>query len=506
MHPKNIAIVTASCLAIAHVGQARAACPTEDFERFALGTVITTQVPGVTFSTVGNSCGSSSPIRMVVASPSGGTSSGTKALRIQGGCPDFSIDYLRMVFARPQRELEFTVGDGPINLTIRVYANTSGGAPIRTIPVTAGAGVHYLVRIPPFGATFRRVEIEDNISLFEAIDDLTYNIDSTPPNVEFTAPGFDACVCDSVSVQGTACDPDGDYGSDRLEWRAVNSDGPWTLSQTFTSPVCSNGTLYSWNANAPGITEGHYYLRSTVENACGLSDTDIATVYVSKNFNLSAGAFRTPVDSALIGGEACLDGSIGDRCFSHYTVEYRAVGSSTWIPVDAAHPTYTSPVSNDPFALWDTRALPDGDYEVRVTGADICGHATSIVRSFSLDNTAPDAVITEPLNCDFVDGLVTFRGSASDANLQSWVLEWYDAAGGHTGSGLPGWVTINSGTTDVVNGVLGVWDTDFVPDCAHAVRLRVSDHAQVGRASCDFTSHQSVYQLALNVGQVCPTK
>jgi len=93
----------------------------------------------------------------------------------------------------------------------------------------------------------------------------------------------------------------------------------------------------------------------------------------------------------------------------------------------------------------------------------------------------------------------------TDAHLASWVLQWFDTTGDYTGSGTQGWVTINSGTGPVSDGVLGVWDTDGLPRCAYAVRLLVSDQTLVGSASCSFGGQGVAYQLALNVGLYCPT-
>src|SRR5262245_51355962 len=109
---------------------ALAECPVIDFEGYALNTVITNQIPGVTFSVTPQTCPSTTSMRVV--SPSGGTSSGTKALRISTGCPDFSDEWVRMVFAAGQSEVRFKLGDGPNTVTIRLFSTTSGGTAFST--------------------------------------------------------------------------------------------------------------------------------------------------------------------------------------------------------------------------------------------------------------------------------------------------------------------------------------------------------------------------------------
>ncbi|MBN2506276.1 MAG: hypothetical protein JXQ71_06240 [Verrucomicrobia bacterium] len=106
---------------------AQAGCTTIDFEDQAVGSVVTTDYPGVTFSVLPQTCGGSPILYMRIANPAGnGTSSGTRCLRIPTGCPDFSDDYLRMVFAAPQSKVTFTLGDYTGTYHIRYYTNTTG--------------------------------------------------------------------------------------------------------------------------------------------------------------------------------------------------------------------------------------------------------------------------------------------------------------------------------------------------------------------------------------------
>ena len=94
---------------------------TIDFEDYAVGTIITNQYDGVTFSAPPDSCGGSPPVRPIIVTPNGGTSSPTRGLSVQTGCPDFSPDFLRMIFDQPQGEVTFTVGDSPGTHQVRAY-------------------------------------------------------------------------------------------------------------------------------------------------------------------------------------------------------------------------------------------------------------------------------------------------------------------------------------------------------------------------------------------------
>jgi hypothetical protein len=91
---------------------ALADCPPIDFEDLAVGTAVTNQYPGVTFSVLPQSCNNAPTLHMRIANAlPGGTSSGAQALEIDTGCPDFSPDYLRMRFEDLQRQVSFYVGE-----------------------------------------------------------------------------------------------------------------------------------------------------------------------------------------------------------------------------------------------------------------------------------------------------------------------------------------------------------------------------------------------------------
>jgi hypothetical protein len=380
---------TAGALAITASGAAQ--CITYDFDDLAVGTIVSTQYDGVVFSAVPGSCGGGNPDPVIVV-PASGTSSPTRALGIGTGCPDFSPDYLRMVFDDTQREVTFSLGEqvsSGVTFTIRAY--NAAGVLISTQSAACGAGVFRLVRIAAGTAIIKRVEVESVIGLFETIDDLSFARDDTPPTARIDSPPWNSCECGTVIVSGLACDTDGEYGSDRLEYRLVGAapDDPWTLIGTFTSPVCTPGTLYSWNTAA--VPHGWYLLRLTVENACGLVSTAITAVIVDKQFGDVT--ITAPAAEATVCGEVVIQGSAQDACsacFSFYRVDYGPSLAGPWTPVDPAHPTYDSIVIDGNLASWDTEDLgvADGDWVIRVMGTDVCGNTATEYVSVTLDNGA----------------------------------------------------------------------------------------------------------------------
>ncbi len=317
--------------------------------------------------------------------------------------------------------------------------------------------------------------------------------ESTPPVAELTQPPElgAGCLCTYVSIQGTANDPDGTFEQYTLDYRPVGG-AVWTLIATSTTPVIA-GFLATWNTT--DLSQGYYVLRLTVTNTCGLTSTAERTVFIDQGFDSLD--FRYPPDGSIVSGNICLDGTVFDSwCFWYYTAEYRPSGG-TYTPVDPMQPIYATSVVNDPFAFWDTRRLelPDGDYDLRVTGVTTCGNPAIDARTVTLDNTAPVAAITSPLNCDRVSGLVQVIGTAADAHLLGWALQY-------TGGNTNGWVTIAAGNTSIINGLIATWDVSGLPACAYTLRLLATDSA-IPDCGSPFRA-QAEFLVSVEVGLVTP--
>jgi len=312
--------------------------------------------------------------------------------------------------------------------------------------------------------------------------------DTTPPVVDITSPTSFACGCLNITISGTASDPDGEYLGDVLEYRRSDQN-EWTVAGT--SNVPRTGTLYTWNTAA--LTEGYYFVRVTGRNECNVSTSDTVMVRVNKYFDTIE--LRSPPNAAVLGGTVCFDGTAYENnCFDYYTVMYRPAGGGAFAPVDPASPTYNSTVINDPLASWNTAsgptAVPDGNYLVRLRGHDTCGYTKEETHTVTIDNTAPVAQLRGALQCSSFGGVIQIVGTANDANLAGWSLAY-------TGGDATGWVTIASGNTPVINGVLANWDTSGLRKCAYTLRLSVTDRANV---SCSGDPHRSDYYASLGVG------
>jgi len=369
----------AAALALCFSGGAWAQCSTIDFDDYAVGTEITSQYEGVTFSAPPGSC--SWPIYPIIVEPGDGTTSGTKALGIMTGCPDFSPDYLRMVFDEPRNYVTFTLGEQvSTGVSFYVRGYTEAGDIIFAQTYETGAGVYHLVQVgaPDWPAKLKRIEIESPMEFFECIDDLNFSHDTTAPTAQIDSPTHADCLCEpSVIVTGIACDFDGDYDRDRLEYRPVGAPpgSDWTfIDEVVGSPVCDPGNLYTWwLADVPS---GWHYLRLTVINACGLETTDTVTVYVDKAFGTIN--IDYPQKGDTICGEVEIKGTVNDgcgKCFDYYIVQYKPTSGGSWKDVDPAQPKYDTIVIDGDLAVWDTTKVPDDEYVIRVHGWDDCGNS-----------------------------------------------------------------------------------------------------------------------------------
>lgn len=91
-----------------------------------------------------------------------------------------------------------------------------------------------------------------------------------------------------------------------------------------------------------------------------------------------------------------------------------------------------------------------------------------------VDGSAPVATITAPSAGGWVSGNLPVEGTADDAySFHEYVLEYGE------GAAPSSWIKIGStGTSPVVAGVLGAWDTTTVTDGPYTLRLTVMDRAR----------------------------
>jgi len=330
------------------------------------------------------------------------------------------------------------------------------------------------------------------------IDNVAYTCDpcdaSTDPISQISSPVNGECVCDPATVTGSAYDPEEGLGQWSLEYRELLNPA-WNSIVSGTSPVI-NGTLGTWNTGA--LSEGYHLLRLRTVNACGDDSDDIVAVKIDNLFE--SFAVSGPAASGVYGRNICIYGTAWDSCFDSYTVDYRVAGSlNPFAPVDPVNPIHTATKINQNLAVWDTQgqSIPDGNYEIMTEGITHCGNTATDLRTITVDNTPPTAVITSPVNCDCVEPnvqVVSVFGTAFDDNMDSWSLQY---AGGSANN----WITIASGSSNVINDKLGDWNIQGLGECCYVLRLVVRDKSIL---DCNGAiNHVSTFHTLISLG-CCP--
>ena len=449
-----------------------------DFEDFDEDEIITSQIPGVDFEVIGNDS-----VGLHIEKEDWYYNDfPSKVLMIDTHPQGFSPDYFQMIFDKPQYQVRFNLGPATGWYYIRAYNAASGGTQILfkavNIKGDVFTGTQQPITLSRSSGDIKRVVVKGQDDIYEAIDDLSFGLDPTPPEVLVDLPGNGDCVSDIVSVQGFLCDPDGEFDRDRLEYRRVHPepDDDWILVREFVnSAVCSSGDLYSWDTRNSEIIDGVYLLRVTAINGCGLSSSREIMVYVSNEFdNID---IQSPESKDIVGGDICFEGTVWDwNCFDNYTVRYRPTGGAFWSPVDSV-PSYDTTRTNQPFADWNYPSdLTDGIYEIQVTGTTTTGKTLSKSQKLVLDNTPPTAIIDSPDSCTDPGELVTIMGTAHDENLREWRLDYWNPV-------TEEWDPIKTSKVSVVKGLLATWTRGSADGCPDVLRLKVWDEARVNPCS-----------------------
>ncbi len=494
----KLTMATSLWVSLAAVSPVFSQCPTIDFDDLAVGTVVTSQYDGVTFS--GRDTDGTSGVNPIIYNPSGGTTSEPQCLSARGdSLNEFSFEFLRLVFDIDQTEVTFNmgvrVGCAPTDtVQVRWYDAAGVQVGLRNVPVNGDLVERVLVAVRIERALgFRRIEIEAGAAgncaaRFELIDDLTFTADSTAPQAAIATPVHRACICEtSANVIGTALDLDGDFAGYTLHYQQENDVDEFHLIAVDDVSVFNN-VLGAWN---PPNVQDFYNLKLTAFNGCGVTTEDRHRVFVDVGFD--SVLVRSPAEGLIAGRTVCFDGTVWDHCSGNFTVDFQPAAGGPFRPVNSVSPPW---VQLEPFAAWNTlmgpAAAPDGDYRVRIQGIDFCGHSTTVTRNVTIDNASPIAIITAPASCGCVNGIVDILGSALDAHLDSWSLSY-------TGGDAHGWVPIPgaAGNAPVDNGLLGTWDTRGLRPCCYTIRLHVTDRALV---DCQWP-HESDFYVSLDVGQ-----
>ncbi len=104
-------------------------------------------------------------------------------------------------------------------------------------------------------------------------------------------------------------------------------------------------------------------------------------------------AITAPATGATVSGKVDIVGTAAGANFGYYKVEFKT--PSQWVLTDGTA-QHTVAVSNGKLVTWDTTAIPDGSYDVRLLVADQAGQYVTTQVTVKVDNTTAQAQAAAP--------------------------------------------------------------------------------------------------------------
>ncbi|KKG09995.1 Ig-like domain-containing protein [Methanosarcina sp. 2.H.A.1B.4] len=245
-----------------------------------------------------------------------------------------------------------------------------------------------------------------------------------------------------------------------------------TINGTFVEEGAGIESIVVNGINASVNTEAHSYSALNVplnegSNNITVAATDVAgnvgtniTLIVSDTI-LPTATISVPLNNACVRGAVELLGNATDEAnFNNYSMEWSDAAGGNWTEI------YSSTTAAEgALATWDTIALTDGEYTIRLTVTDKASNTNTSTVDVKIDNEPPIAAISGPVEGAYVCGNISINGSADDEDFKNYTVGWWNATS-HS---------IISGSSTGLSGELAEWDTGALADGDYTVLLTVMD-------------------------------
>jgi flagellar hook assembly protein FlgD/general stress protein 26 len=276
----------------------------------------------------------------------------------------------------------------------------------------------------------------------------------------------------TIDIYATASDTT-DFKNYILEYGTGDSPVSWNTLFGPSTAQPTNAKIYSWNTS--GFTSGTYSLRLTATDNAGNSQSKTVRVrllWITSNAQTEN--YISPNNDGL--KDSSLISATSNRIVN-WNIAVANSGSAVVRTLTTANATTLSQAWNGT----DTAGMvvPDGAYTYTIIATDPASGVQSAPKTGTIisDITAPTVTITSPAPGGLLRNSVIVTGTASDANITSYTLDYGPAAG--TGP----WTAINSGTASVSSATLGTWITNdqggtiALANGNYALRLMATDKA-----------------------------
>ncbi|TML88547.1 MAG: hypothetical protein E6G09_01940, partial [Actinobacteria bacterium] len=225
------------------------------------------------------------------------------------------------------------------------------------------------------------------------------------------------------------------------------------------NPTYTTGTSVSIPAPADGSNDGaHTIAYFSADNAGNIETIKSATVLI----DATPPACPSCSAADYLRGTVTLsaDPSSGGSGIKSVAFEYTDAGGSTWLPI-GTDTTGPGPYTAD----WDTTAVPDGHYDLRIQITDNANNVTTTsLPDKVVDNTAPNvALVGAPTEGQLVSGTIAIAASASDATSPIASVRFF-VRGSLLGA-------------DTTAPFSLIWDTTTGADGAATIQVEVEDMA-----------------------------
>ncbi len=221
----------------------------------------------------------------------------------------------------------------------------------------------------------------DTGGLSSAATTLTFTNDSTSPTGSLTAPAASANVRGSaVTVSSNSADAGAGVTSAAFQRSSAGANSWTTIATDTTSPYSA-----SWDTTA--VADGLYDLRVVTTDNVGNTFTSALVTNVQVDNTAPTGSVTAPAAGASVGGSAVpvtANSADGGSGVASAAFQRSPAGAGSWTTIGTD--------ASAPYALtWDTSAVAEGSYDLRVITTDAAGNQTTsaTVAGVVVDNTAP---------------------------------------------------------------------------------------------------------------------
>lgn len=217
--------------------------------------------------------------------------------------------------------------------------------------------------------------------------------DTTAPTATWSSPSgiptsyYTNTTSLNLSASGTDNEAEAS-GIAHMDFYYNNGTGENVIGWSNT-PASGNANSGSWNYTWDNPPEDTYsiYARAVDGKNNVSSTTALQNIVVDRT--LPVASFSNPVINDRIGGSSyTIMGSASDAVkMDYYKLEYYRQGVGPWTQIGS---NQTIPVTDGVLGTWNTTAVADGKYDLRLTVVDKAGNQkVTTVSDITVDNTGP---------------------------------------------------------------------------------------------------------------------